>query len=761
MRHESTLNQGKQRLSTSFLRRHGLAAAAAVIFLVSSAGAIQGNAKQEQPPKPAGDTSAADGSQKANPLLQEISKYPGLLEELGHLQIKLAQTVKMPPARGHSKLLQLLPASTDLYVAAPNYGGVVHQVLQVVRQERRESAVLNDWWEHGPFAAQGPLAEDALDKFYQFSQYLGDEIVISAGSQDADKSLLIVAEIAKPGLKAYLQRMLGEIGGASAPVRIFDVQTLAAAKASPSKSQALALVRPDFLVVAFDLATLRRFNTQIDQRGGRLATTPFGNRLAQVYVSGAEILAAADLQKIVSAIPQKSRQDRQMFQRSGFADLKYFIWEHKDVPGQASSRVELSFNGPRHGVASWLAAPAPLGSLDFVSPKAVMAVVFRLKNLAEVYDDVREIADSMGSGGFAFVAQAEEQLNISFKEALFRKFGGEIALEMTSLGGQQEPVWKVILQTSDPQGLLQTLTVFHNAAHLPAKSDVVDGVTYYSLEVPSGSKPMEINYAFVDGYILVAPSRSALTDAVKLHRGGDSLAKSRELRDAMPAGHSPEASGLFYQNVGAWMTTMASQFPPELAQIFPQVMGASKPNVVAFYGEENALREASNNGAADLAIVGVVAAVAIPNLLRSRMAANEAAAMSTVRTINTAQVTYLTSYPDKGYAPDLASMGPDPAGKCDVASISDAHACLLDGTLANGSCTSGVWCTKSGYRYSVTVTCKGKLCDGYVAVATPVETSTGTKSFCSTEDGVVRSQSGSPLASPVSAEECQDWAPLQ
>ena len=58
----------------------------------------------------------------------------------------------------------------------------------------------------------------------------------------------------------------------------------------------------------------------------------------------------------------------------------------------------------------------------------------------------------------------------------------------------------------------------------------------------------------------------------------------------------------------------------------------------------------------------IVPAIVLPNLLRSRISANESAAMSSLRTINISQVTYSTQYPDKGYAPNLATLGPGPGG---------------------------------------------------------------------------------------------------
>src|ERR1700758_4185719 len=77
-----------------------------------------------------------------------------------------------------------------------------------------------------------------------------------------------------------------------------------------------------------------------------------------------------------------------------------------------------------------------------------------------------------------------------------------------------------------------------------------------------------------------------------------------------------------------------------------------------------------------VAIILIIAAIAIPNLLRARMAANESAAASSIRTINTAEVSYITAYPTNGYA-TLAQLGG--ASPCVAA---PATACLIDNNLA-------------------------------------------------------------------------------
>lgn len=164
----------------------------------------------------------------------------------------------------------------------------------------------------------------------------------------------------------------------------------------------------------------------------------------------------------------------------------------------------------------------------------------------------------------------------------------------------------------------------------------------------------------------------------------------------------------------------------------------------------------------------IVPAILLPNLLRAKMAANESAAASTVRTVNTSEVTYSTMYPDKGYAPDLATLGPGSSGSCSTGTAE--HACLIDGVLGGANCTAGAWCTKAGYNFSLRAegSCGaaaqagaggGAECN-YVMVATPASTANGRRNFCSTSDAVIRYRYGSPLASPITAEQCAAWSPI-
>jgi prepilin-type N-terminal cleavage/methylation domain-containing protein len=127
-----------------------------------------------------------------------------------------------------------------------------------------------------------------------------------------------------------------------------------------------------------------------------------------------------------------------------------------------------------------------------------------------------------------------------------------------------------------------------------------------------------------------------------------------------------------------------------------------------------------------VAIILIIAAIAIPNLLRARIAANESSAVASVRTINTAQVSYNSAYPTVGFASGLTPL----AGDCSGSTIpTSSNACLIDSQLASG--------TKSGYTFSVSAS--GTPASTYYAVSNPqTQNTTGVRSFCSVADAVVR-----------------------
>ena len=136
-----------------------------------------------------------------------------------------------------------------------------------------------------------------------------------------------------------------------------------------------------------------------------------------------------------------------------------------------------------------------------------------------------------------------------------------------------------------------------------------------------------------------------------------------------------------------------------------------------------------------VAIILIIAAIAIPNLLRARMAANESSAVASVRTITTGEITYQSAYPTVGYAPALINLGGALGAAC---APSSTTSCLIDAVLSNNGNppASG----KSGYSFTTGAgTVAGGVNVGYPSKAVPLSINqTGIRGFCAEEDAVVR-----------------------
>lgn len=143
-----------------------------------------------------------------------------------------------------------------------------------------------------------------------------------------------------------------------------------------------------------------------------------------------------------------------------------------------------------------------------------------------------------------------------------------------------------------------------------------------------------------------------------------------------------------------------------------------------------------------VAIILIIAAIAIPNLLRARIAANESATAANMRTINTSETSYWTSWGNQ-YSPTLAAL----AGTCSSTTLpSSSSACLIDDTLANATTVSAV---KSGYFF--TYVPAGTPAVEYTMTGEPQSTSTGVKHFFTDQTFVIRYATGTTAADATSS----------
>jgi type IV pilus assembly protein PilA len=153
-----------------------------------------------------------------------------------------------------------------------------------------------------------------------------------------------------------------------------------------------------------------------------------------------------------------------------------------------------------------------------------------------------------------------------------------------------------------------------------------------------------------------------------------------------------------------------------------------------------------------VAIIGIIAAIAVPGLLRARMSGNEASAIGSLRAINSAESTFSSSCGQGNYAVTLGVLGTAP-GASNQAFVSPDIAVPA----------TGVSVVKSGYTVTIgnggnavvagVTSCNGGAAvnSGYQVNADPVSTSTGTRYFATDNRGTIFFSNAATIASPIPA----------
>ncbi len=559
---------------------------------------IEGEVRVSQQGKVAvlrpGDQFASSESLSPVPLEEEIAwsrdreKHMALLREFAVLRNKLLE-VRLPGVRYSSRLIGLLPAETAVYAAVPNLGQALTEAQQIFEQRVRESAVLREWWEQKTDGgARAAELDQAISKIREVSEYLGDEVVIAA-AVDASGKLqdpVILAEVKGTGLREFLEKEFPGI----------------------EKSGHL-LLRPDLLVLSPSAAALKAVAAlaDADQSGG-FASTPFGTRVTAAYRDGAGLLFSADLERIV---PGRDKAP------AGLNEMKYLVVEQREVAGKTGTHAELGFVGPRHGIASWIAAAGPIGALDFVSPEANFAAAFLIKNPSAVIDDVLTLNPEVREG----LADADATLGLSLQKDLAGPMGAEFAF---ALDGPVLPVpsWKLAIEVYEPQRLQAALEKLIEAANQEAmrqerppvqiRREVAGGRTWYTVIVP-GAKPFpELHYTFVDGYLLAGAGRELLERAIQSRGMGYTLPRSSGFAALLPADGHSDFSGLLYHNLGPALAPVVEglgvtgALAPERQKSAEAFSADLKPALITFYGEEDRITVASRGSLLGLGLGNLV-----------------------------------------------------------------------------------------------------------------------------------------------------------
>lgn len=538
---------------------------------------------------------------------QDRDRYFALLAQFSILEKNL-ENIKLPDLRYESRLLQVVPDGTVVYAGVPNYGDALAQANQLFQQQLQQSPVLREWWQQNGSGRvnNGQGFNEAIQMIHNFSQYLGNEIVFSfSGNPHDNGSILAVAQIAKPGLGDFLETQISQ---SSSPNNVHVLSPDDLGSATQAKNQMYILITPEFVAASPSVSTLAGVNQRWSQPAGSSAfvQSDFGQRISSEYSSGAGLLVAVNLGQMASnhEVSVQAENHEGLLESSGFSNVKYLIAQRKDVGGKASNTAEVSFNGARTGVASWLAAPAPIGALSFISPNAVSVGAFVSKSPALIVDDFLQILNTDKPRAAEFLEQGKSEFNVDLRNDLAASLGGEAAV---ALDGPVLPVpsWKVIVEVYDPNRLQYSLENIAEAVSRKAAENNRPGVkldqqqtngrTFYVLHSLDPRVPIEVHYTFTDGYLVAGPTQALVEAAIRTHDNGDSISHSEKFLALFPADQHANVSGLIYQNLAPVLGPIAGQLPEAQMHSLQQIVSNSEPSVICAYGDENQIEFSSTS----------------------------------------------------------------------------------------------------------------------------------------------------------------------
>ena len=508
-----------------------------------------------------GDQSVSGSSLERAPILYDIS-WSRNGARLG------SNPASSAPGRV-SPLLDRAPASTVVFAILPNAADALKSAQASLRQAAEQNPQLRAWL-GGRAASVDPL----FARLQGAGDYLDEVALVLFQGADNQPQPVFLASTKRQGLGDFLKKE-------GLPVAVEE--------------------RPGTAVFGPRREAVEAFALTLDQPRGAFQASPCYARLAEAQREGAGAALCADLGRLGQPMQ----------------GARYFMGEDRQVNGQAESRATLGFEGPRTGIASWLSAPAPMGSLDYVTSEATLLLAFVVKDPSVIVDQTLALEQRSQASADKTLAEANQRTGIDVRKDLSASLGGEFAL---ALDGPvlPTPSWKLIAEVYDPVRLQATLQkVVDSGNQAAVKSggkpwrtltETAEGRTFYTIGTSDANPLTQASYTFNDGYLIAGPSRAILNQALQARTARTSIARSTKFVSMMPRDSYANFSAVVYQNLGTTLGPIVGLLgafaPPGAAgrgNSF-QNLANPKPAFIAAYGEPDRVTIAGNGNTLGTAI---------------------------------------------------------------------------------------------------------------------------------------------------------------
>ncbi len=288
--------------------------------------------------------------------------------------------------------------------------------------------------------------------------------------------------------------------------------------------------------------------------------------------------------------------------RLGMLDATTMVIErHRDGEWYATN-AEVRFSEQRRGMVAWLAEPAPMGSLEFVSPDAYVAASAVTKDAADMFDDLLGFAAAQNEQTVEQLQVIQQIIGLDLREDFAATIGGEATF---ALDGPMLPVpsWKLIVEVYDPSTLIHTMERAVDLINLKLAAEDTPGLvfetsegsgrTYYSIS----REGLDFNIVFttIDGYLVAAPSQALIDQAIDYRAADVTLAGSAVFQSLLPDNGYSDCSALVYRDLGSLIDAIPSEMLGEFEFADALNDGLSQ-GLVCIFGENDRITASATGG---------------------------------------------------------------------------------------------------------------------------------------------------------------------
>ncbi|MXX75380.1 MAG: hypothetical protein F4Y77_08250 [Holophagales bacterium] len=610
---------------------------------------------------------------------QDADRYLALLEEFKSLRSELNQLMEAAPPRHSTRLLDLMPADTKIYVAMPNAPATLSDLFELVRSRIESSDLLAEWW--AEFEASGAVGtiDDVIGLLGELGETMGDETVVALAGGIADNTArpLMVTEVSdaaalREALEGHLEELSDAMGEEGTPVIVEDLDA-----AEESEGALLVWIADDLAAASPSLAALRTVAAHRDGTANPFVGSRLHGRLAERYAAGAELLAAVELATVVAELADSDDADGDDgggddgdaggFAFTGLDHVEDLVASRTQDGDRANLTATLSFDGQRSGMVSWLSEPGTNGALDFFSPDASFVAAGVIEDPLTIYDEFLDFIAGLGGEMDAPPAEIESELSMSIRTDFLEHLGGEYA---AGIDGPvlPSPTWKAVASVYDAEALQNSIETLARKANDRLENEglgaavMLDeqesgGRTVYRLTVAidddgedgedtgddedeetlegvleSLVETPEIFYTYFDGYMVSASSVATIDTAIRYRGSGASLTSSQQFLDLLPENGYADFSAIVYNRLAETASELFDLLPTdvvgddqqEVVQAIEESISNQGPSLYTVYAGRSEL-VVTSSGPSLLAFAGLGPLLGIPTLLEGLESMDDAA----------------------------------------------------------------------------------------------------------------------------------------